>query len=69
DPRGAYHGAYHDLWASLTSHKARAPLAGWCDERLRHSDYGRIIFCGYVRIRTTPRIMKVAPASRIKLAG
>jgi hypothetical protein len=42
-----------------TSHKAKAPLAGWCDDagvsRLRHSDYGRIIFCGYVRIRTTPR--------------
>jgi hypothetical protein len=54
-----------------TSHKAKAPLAGWCDDasRLRHSDYGRIIFCGYVRIRTTPRIMKVAPASRIRLAG
>jgi hypothetical protein len=33
-----------------TSHKAKAPLAGWCDDasRLRHSDYGRIIFCGYV---------------------
>jgi hypothetical protein len=56
-----------------TSHKAKAPLAGWCDDagvsRLRHSDYGRIIFCGYVRIRTTPRFMKVAPASRIRLAG
>src|SRR6266480_3069384 len=56
-----------------TSHKAKAPLAGWCDDagvsRLRHSDCGRIIFCGYVRIRTTPRIMKVAPASRIRLAG
>src|SRR6266576_6195568 len=56
-----------------TSHKARAPLAGWCDDagvsRLRQSDYGRIIFCGYVRIRTTPRIRKVAPASRIRLAG
>jgi hypothetical protein len=56
-----------------TSHKAKAPLASWCDgagvSRLRHSDYGRIIFCGYVRIRTTPRIMKVAPASRIRLAG
>jgi hypothetical protein len=55
-----------------TSHKAKAPLAGWCDDagvsRLRHSDYGRIIFCGYVRIRTMPRIMKVAPASRIRLA-
>jgi hypothetical protein len=37
--------------------------------RLRHSDYGRIIFCGYVRIRTTPRIMKVAPASRIEARG
>jgi hypothetical protein len=59
DPRGAYRGAYHDLRASWTSHKAKA-LAGWCDDagvsRLRHSDYGRIIFCGYVRIRTTPRI-------------
>jgi len=56
-----------------TSHKAKAPLAGWGDDagvsRLRHSDYGRIIFCGNVRIRTTPRIMKVAPAGRIRLAG
>jgi hypothetical protein len=56
-----------------TSHKAKAPLAGWCDDagvsRLRHSDYGRIIFCSYVRISTTPRIMKVAQASRIRLAG
>src|SRR5207245_11475241 len=56
-----------------TSYKAKAPLAGRCDDagvsRLRHSDYGRIIFCGYVRIRATPRIMKVAPASRIRLAG
>jgi hypothetical protein len=29
-----------------TSYKAKAPLAGWCDDagvsRLRHSDYGRI---------------------------
>jgi hypothetical protein len=53
-----------------TSHKAKAPLAGWCEDagasRLRHSDYGRIIFCGYVRIRTTPRIMKVASASRMR---
>jgi hypothetical protein len=35
-----------------TSRKAKAPLAGWCDDagvsRLRQSDYGRIIFCGYV---------------------
>src|ERR1700724_82421 len=56
-----------------TSHKAKAPFAGWCDDagvsRLRHGDYGRIIFCGYVRIRTTPRIRKVAPPSRIRLAG
>jgi hypothetical protein len=33
-----------------TSHKAKAPFAGWCDDagvsRLRHSDCGRIIFCG-----------------------
>jgi hypothetical protein len=31
-----------------TSYKAKAPLAGWCDDagvsRLRHSDYGRIRF-------------------------
>jgi hypothetical protein len=30
-----------------TSHKAKAPLARWCDDagisRLRHSDYGRVI--------------------------
>jgi hypothetical protein len=42
----------------LDLHKVKAPLASWCDDagvsRLRHSDYGRIIFCGYVRIRTTP---------------
>src|SRR5258705_9646443 len=67
DPRGAY----HDLRASLDL--SQAPLAGWCDDagvsRLRHNDYGRIIFCGYVHIRTPPRIMKVAPASRIRLAG
>ncbi|KRR17685.1 hypothetical protein CQ13_36040 [Bradyrhizobium retamae] len=39
----------------LTSHKAKTPLADRCDDAgvasLRHSDYGRIIFCGYVRIR------------------
>jgi hypothetical protein len=57
----------------LTSHQAKAPFAGWCDDAgvssLRHSDYGRIIFCGHVRIRTKPRIRKVQPASRIRLAG
>jgi hypothetical protein len=41
-----------------TSHKAKAPLAGWCDDagvsRLRHSDYGRIIFCGYVILTVCP---------------
>jgi hypothetical protein len=33
-------------------------LAGWCDDagvsRLRHSDYGRIIFCGYVILTVCP---------------
>jgi hypothetical protein len=32
--------------------------------RLRHSDDGRIIFCGYVRTRTTPRVRKIAAAKR-----
>jgi hypothetical protein len=47
-----------------TSRKTKAPWAGRCDDagvsRLRHSDYGRIIFCGYVRISATPRILNVA---------
>src|SRR5215831_9628712 len=44
----------------LTRRKRR-----WRDDagvsRLRHSGYGRIIFYGHVLIRTTPRIMKIAP--------
>jgi hypothetical protein len=35
-------------------------LAGGAS-RLRHSDYGRIIFYGYVRIRMTPRIRQNLP--------
>src|ERR1700750_1950685 len=45
---GSTQGARIIIWGHRwTSHKAKAPLARWCDDagasRLRHSDYGRII--------------------------
>src|ERR1700739_605584 len=54
DPQGPHMDAGSTQGARInicghrwTSHKAKAPLARWCDDagisRLRHSDYGRVI--------------------------